>query len=507
MNKLRSICVILLVLSGSFAADAQTAKWLIPPLYNSVTPFSEGVYKVKAGYRSGLVGEDGTVLVEATADSITSVSEGYSLIMDLENGKYRLKSIFSTDKKLISFTDTYYVGDYPFFSDGKLPVYNIKGKYGFINNNGRLIIDFDYATVRPFSEGLAAVSKKSLINSLVKKGSGGGKVVYINEEGKPLTLQSEIGDIYDGTSFKNGEALVVNKDRKQYLINPLGAIVRIDNNIPLIFDEKYCLTSGIAKEEQVFTPVRYDGPTPYAENDLYGYRQGEQIVLPAQFSEAMPFSGQLALVWKNGKAGMLKLLPDSFSGQQVKGTLPTSDATLEAVDYMVTIPEEWRNAALSLSLGYEDKKSNVTSSLPGDGVATRLFSFLLPRERTAADVILEGNDLILWKSSTNAKKAVEIVPLEVTVPASAKANEKDVAYFSIKFSNKNQEPMEVKVEISGDRLQSVSKTLVIPAGTTERISTFYRKVQKEEIRTILIKTSVTEDLKKSVKLIPFFTEF
>lgn len=507
MNKLQSICVTLLILSGSFAADAQTAKWLIPPLYNSITPFCEGVYKVKAGYRSGLVGEDGTVLVEATADSITSVSEGYSLIMDLENGKYRLKSIFSTDKKLISFSDTYYVGDYPFFSDGKLPVYNLKGKYGFINNNGRLIIDFDYATVRPFSEGLAAVSKKSLISSLVKKGSGGGKVVYINEEGKPLTLQSEIGDIYDGTSFKNGEALVVNKDRKQFLINPLGAIVRIDNNIALIFDEKYCLTSGTIKEEQMTTPARYDGPTSYAENDLYGYRQEEKIILPAQFTEAMPFCNGLALAWRNGKVGLLKLVLESFSGQQVKGTLPTSDPAMEAVDYVVSIPEEWRNTSLSLSLVYEDKKNHVAASLPGDGAATRLFSFLLPRERGAAEVLLEGNELVLWKSSTTAKRAVEIIPLEVIVPTSAKANEKDVASFSIRLSNKNQEPMEVKVEISGDRLQSVSKTLVIPAGTTERISTFYRRVQKEEIRTILIKTSVTEDIKKSIKLLPFFTEF
>lgn len=513
MNK-RKLISLLLVISLGFpwVLRAQTAKWIIKPDYTSITPYSEGVYKVKKGYKSGLIGADGKVIVAATADSITNLTEGYALILNLSGGKFKLNGILSESMTVIPITDEYYVDRYPFFSEGKLPVSNPKGKYGYINNNGRLVLECDYSVVYPFSEGWAAVSKKNLIGnvtSLIKKSSGGGgKVIYINESGDPLVLQSEIGDIYSGTTFKNGEALVTNKENKQFIINPVGAIVRVDNNIPLIFDEKYCLVSE-EEQKKAAEPVqvRYDGPTVYTENDLYGYRQGATIVLPAQFSEAMPFSGGYAIAGKDGKKGMLKLIDGAFSGKQAKGSLPSSDPDMEAIDYIVNVPADWRANALKLTCVNADKKDNIVSSLPGDGSETRTFSFLLPKGKKFEEVLLEDNDLVLWKSGMNKSIASPSVPITVTIPSASKANAKDNAFITIRLNNKNPEAMDVTVKITGDRLSKVEKKITLHPNSSEGITTYFYKVEKNEVRKLTVETSATETINKNVNVTTFFTEF
>lgn len=506
------ILIAAVLLGWSFALGAQTAKWIIKPMYTSITPYCDGVYKVKKGYKAGLIGEDGAALVPATADSITNLSEGYGLILSFEGGKYKLNGIFGENKTVIPVTDDYYVDQYPFFSEGKLPVCNQKGKYGYINNNGRLVLDFEYSTVHPFSEGWAAVSKKNLIGnvtSLIKKsgGGGGGKIIYINEEGKPLVLQAEIGDIYSGTTFKNGEALVTNKENKQYIINPVGAIVRIDNNIPLIFDEKYCLVSEADKNKATeAAPVKYDGPTVYTENDLYGYRQGTTIILPAQFSEAMPFSNGYAIAGKDGKKGMLKLVNGTFSGKQAKGSLPSSDPQTEAIDYIVSVPAEWRSETLKLTFVDAAKKDNIASSLPGDGAETRTFSFLLPKGKASGEIVLEDENLVLWETGMKGAASAAI-PVKITVPAVAKANEKDNAFITVRLENKNPEAIETTVKISGDRISPVEKKITLHPNSSQSVSTYFYKVTKEENRSIVVETSVADKITKAVKVKQFFTEF
>lgn len=511
MNSMKLFSLLAVVFFVSvLSVDAQTVTWSIKPAYTNITLFNNGVYKVKNGTKVGLIDETGTVIVPVTTDSITDPVEGYSLLLGFGEEKYRLEGFVGNDKKVIPVPADYYVDQYPFFSDGKLPVCNSKGKYGFINTNGRLIIGFEYATIHPFSEGLAAVSKKNLIGnmtSLINK-KNKGSVLYIDENGRPLTLQAEIENISSGTTFKNGEALVTSKNDKQYIINTAGTILREGYDLPLIFDEKYCLVADNAKQnESRQETILYDGPTTFSENGLYGYRLNDKIVLPPQFSEAMPFSKGYAIVKKDGKKGMLKLIKGTFVIQQNKGSLSSTDSEKEAIDYVAEVPDEWKNETLKLYYLDKEEKNSISASLPGSATNSQTFSFLLPADRDEGQVMLEGQNLILYKAKVEDKKKNAASAIEVTVVSeTTKANAKDNAIVSVRLKNNSEESYEITVNISGDRLKAVKKTLTLQGNSVERISTSFYKVTKKEKRAMTIETSFRDKISKEIWVVPFFTE-
>ena len=218
MNKYIVSLFVVWVLLLPLGLQAQTAKWVIAPKYSSIVFYGKGLYKVKTGRHVGILDDKGNVIVPVNADSITAMTEACALVLQYEEEKYRLKGILHEDHRFVVISDEWYVGDFPFFSEGKLPVYNKNGKYGYVGTNGALLIDFEYGNVHPFSEGWAAVSQGKNLLSLIKKKSK-QKVFYIDGQGRTMTIQSDIGDIYSGTTFKNGEALVITKDNRYCFIN------------------------------------------------------------------------------------------------------------------------------------------------------------------------------------------------------------------------------------------------------------------------------------------------
>lgn len=516
MNKIR-ICLLLFICGFISSLNAQTARWLIQPQYTSISVYGDGMYKVKSGRYAGILGQEGNSLVSVYADSITPLVEGCALVLQFEEDRYCLKGILHADQKIIPVTEEWYVEDYPFFSEGKLPVYTKNGKYGYINPNGIPVTGFDYSSIHPFSEGWAAVSKgKGLVGkgiglikkNLVKKSKD--KVFYINEQGQVMSLMSDIGDIYFGTSFKDGEALVITKDNKYCFINTSGQLVRIDNNIAMMFDEKFALQKDkMESKDNVISEAVYDGPTTFVENDIYGYMQGGKVILPAQFSEASPFSKGYAIVAKDKKYGVLKLIQGDFYCRAAAGTLKSTDTGVESVDYIVSVPEGWKDGALELLCVNADGKK-VSSTQPGNTDTNRIFSFLLSKEKY--DLSLQGENLLVWKSGMGESDTVKHVAeddLTISIsPASVKANVKDNAPVAVTLTNNTSNVMELTVKVTGDRLKSITKTISIEGKQTEKISTYFMKVSTEEYRTITVSTSLTENnVSKRIKLLPFFVKY
>lgn len=58
------------------------------------------------------------------ADSITNMVEDCSLVLRFVDGKNKLVSILHKDKTTSQISEDWYVGNYTFFSEGKLPVCN-----------------------------------------------------------------------------------------------------------------------------------------------------------------------------------------------------------------------------------------------------------------------------------------------------------------------------------------------------------------------------------------------
>lgn len=517
MNKITVYILLFIYGLIPFALEAQTAQWVIKPQYTSVTAYGDGMYKVKSGRRVGILDQEGKVIVSVSADSITPLVEGCALVLQYEEERSRLKGILHSDRKMIPITEEWYVDDFPFFSEGKLPVYIKNGKYGYIGPNGKLILDFDYGFVHPFSEGWAAVSKgKGLLGKgigFVKKNvvkNNKEKVFYVDERGHVMTLQSDIGEIHTGTSFKNGEALVITKDNRYCIINTSGQLLRVDNNVILMFDDKYALTASNEVKENVVPATVYDGPTTFVENGIYGYKQGSKVILPAQFKEASPFSKGYAIVSKENRYGVLKLLQGDFLCRSTAGTLKTTDAGMVSVDYIVTVPNDWKDGSLELSCINADG-TKASSTQPGDANNSRVFSFILAKGKHSLS--LDGGDLIVWESGMAASGAdnslAKVDDLSISIsPATVKANVKDNAPVAVALTNNTSGTIELTVKVTGDRLAPVTKKISLEGGQTEKISTYFTKVNEEEYRTVTVSTSLTENkVSKRIKLLPFFVKY
>lgn len=121
--------------------------------------------------------------------------------------------------------------------------------------------------------------------------------------------------------------------------------------------------------------------------------------------------------------------------------------------------------------------------------------------------MLEGQNLILYKTKVEDKKKNAASAIEVTVVSeTTKANAKDNAIVSVRLKNNSEESYEITVNISGDRLKAVKKTLTLQGNSVERISASFYKVTKKEKRAMTIETSFRDKISKEIWVVPFFTE-
>ncbi|WP_455995833.1 WG repeat-containing protein [Phocaeicola barnesiae] len=509
MNKYIVSLFVVWVLLLPLGLQAQTAKWVIAPKYSSIVFYGKGLYKVKTGRHVGILDDKGNVIVPVNADSITAMTEACALVLQYEEEKYRLKGILHEDHRFVVISDEWYVGDFPFFSEGKLPVYNKSGKYGYVGTNGALLIDFEYGNVHPFSEGWAAVSQGKNLLSLIKKKSK-QKVFYIDGQGRTMTIQSDIGDIYSGTTFKNGEALVITKDNRYCFINTSGQLTRIDNNVMLAFDERYALqTEAEAPQEKPSQTVFYDGPTTFSENDLYGYKQAGKIMLPPQFDEATPFFQGFAIASVNGEYGLLKLVDGNFSCVTATGSLKTSEKGMRSVDYVVSVPKEWENSALELTC-VTDGKDKTSSLQPGTAGPKRTFSFIIPQGNQ--ELSLSGEGLTVWNTSMGTLgntygELSEDISISIH-PSTVKANARDNAPVTVILKNNTAAALEFTVTVTGKQLKTVNRKVKLASGQSQKISTYFMKVKKADSRTVSVATSLSSNtVSKRIQLVPFFVKY
>ena len=154
-----------------------------------------------------------------------------------------------------------------------------------------------------FSEGLRSVKQ-------------GGRWGYINKEGKIL-IDPQFDNVYD---FSEGVALV-QKDGKWGLINKVGKIL-----VDVQFDEAYTFIEGMAlvKKDNTWSYInlaghnflniypQFDAASNYSEemalvqkSDKWGYIGKEgKIMIEPQFDAAYSFSEGVARVQKAGKWGL-----------------------------------------------------------------------------------------------------------------------------------------------------------------------------------------------------------
>lgn len=158
------------------------------------------------------------------------------------------------------------------FNEGLALVNGSDDKYGYINDEGKYIINPIYKSALAFSEGLAAVVREST------------QIEFIDKEGKTkLTLPPEIESAF---SFFEGRAAV--KSNGYYgFIDKTGKIV-----IPCIYSLAFNFKNGLARV------AVYDST---AGINKFGFiNDNGDVKVPYQFNNADDFSDGLALI-SNGK--------------------------------------------------------------------------------------------------------------------------------------------------------------------------------------------------------------
>lgn len=483
---------------------AQSVKWSVPPKYDAVEQVTEKLYKVTSGKSVGIVSAEGKVVVDTDfADKITDFSEGLAVAMKVDKNKnYRLAGIIYEDGRTLVPPGEYYLGDYAFFSEGMLPVFNKKGAYGFLDKEGSLAVDFKYSTVHPFCEGYALVG----LGKSGKNGSRAGDpldskdpVTYVDYNGVEIPLDKSLGKIYFGTSFYKGEAVVKTKKGSFCTIGTSGEVIQLDVKPNLKFDWKYRLSEEKRPEGFAPSSVVFNGPTPFQENGKYGYMRGSRHILAPQFEEALPFEGGYAVAkLRPGAVGILKLLDAEVACSLERGSVAVSEKGKEAVAVVVRLPQEMKDDDIVVRCYGEDHNSQFT--LRGDGTTKRTAQYVLPSSPHNVEVSSGG--LIIYESRFEAIGPDASITVAIATTAN-RANEKDEQAFVVTFTNTGTQTVVLPVSVSGTGLASKKTTLTIKPGQKGRVSSVFLKVTKTEYRKVTVVYG-DDTLTKSLQVKPIF---
>jgi hypothetical protein len=125
--------------------------------YDEITAIGSGVIVVKNGSAWGILDSSGKIVgdfsySDAAVNSLGSVFCGKRGMMKNSSGW----QLVDTDGNVFA-SNVFYDAKAPESENGYIAVTNEKGKWGFIDLDGNLVIDYKYDVAKSFSNGLAAV--------------------------------------------------------------------------------------------------------------------------------------------------------------------------------------------------------------------------------------------------------------------------------------------------------------------------------------------------------------
>lgn len=382
--------------------QAQSAHWALTPTYQSMTRFAPRLFKVKTYVSTGILDVDDKWVVSPSLDSITYVTNGYALGLLRSKDKYRIIHVIRQNGTHEPVKEELYVGDFAYFSEDRCPVMNKKGKYGFMDPAGKLVVSCSYTAVTPFRNGSAFVTKA--------KGGFSGKNAI-----------SEIDA--NGKENKNGG--------------------NSNFSIP---------TQEIATP---YVPTSDPAYQRYNENKLYGYKKGSEILLPAQFEEAENISDDCAIVMVDHLYGVIKV-----NSATIDCSVSESGGKLKAD---AEIPSVWDNKVATI-IRTVNGASRKEFEMQGTETQ-RTLNTSVSNESGKKVYDLACDKLILWRSSIKTPSAPTksgFAPLSpsregisVSTSASVKANAKGVCSVTIRVVNKTGSSNTINLSLSTGQKSSI----------------------------------------------------
>lgn len=276
---------------------------VINPQFSEASIFRNGIALVKtSGENSkwGFIDTDGKFIINPIYKSATVFSEDLAWVVS-ENGAPSAINKKGEVKFILKDAE-----DVRIFKNGLAAfskVDSTQNKWGFVNKDGKVVINTQFNEASNFNESKCAIKNKD------------NKWGFIDEDGK-IIINCQFDSAYD---FENKTAVVYLKDKAgvidengKFIINPQYSNMQQDGDMYLFMqDDKYgwCDSKGkIIINPQFESATRFNGSKLAAIkiDKQYGYidKKGKIVVNP-QFNYAAPFNNDIALVQSSDKTGFI----------------------------------------------------------------------------------------------------------------------------------------------------------------------------------------------------------
>ena len=169
---------------GNGAIDWE-GKTVIPFIYNSVEPFSEGLAAVSDKNGTGFVNRKGEPVIPTQFQTTRAFSDGLAVV-EKKDDTYAY--IDKTGKIVIDASKYRYVD---FFSEGMARVWKVEGntrRCGFIDKTGKEVIPCQYDWVGHFIDGVTYVLQNQQLWTMDKTGK---KLNYLTDAAHSLSYASD----------------------------------------------------------------------------------------------------------------------------------------------------------------------------------------------------------------------------------------------------------------------------------------------------------------------------
>ena len=523
MGRLLSfINVAVLLLAGSICS-AKVVDWSIKPEYDSLKPYSDGVFYCKKDSRWGLVLATGKEILPPKYDFISSMIDGYAIAGIKSGKKNKICAIISDSFKVTKVVEDYYLvnNQYTYFSEGKMPVADKLGRKGYIDKSGNLVIKCRFGEAHPFSNGLASVSRAR-------------RVFYItqnydkNPRNNVLLIDFNHSELTFGSTFHNDSAVVA-YNGKAVIINSYGEVLgKFTDEISVNkFDHTISSSGSKSKVTDYVAPEEDSSITVFSVDGQYGFQEGDKVIVHPVFDYAEPFlTNGYSLVRYKQKEGLVKLLDGdiefSIITQEdesgVGGSMQVNpDGTLPSCQYSLKKSFDLDHSGFKVFLNYSPSGlQEVQTRSSGDRIMAEFTPVAVDRETGSLTIKSEVlyNDLPVLKSSSTfdlvrsvqqLKKKVSKVIIIGPAVQTERADEKDIQVIYSTIRNSGDVDVKVKATLSvKEKNIVVTNDLDIPASGRKTISVSIPNVIKNEQVTATITLSNGDSSTKKVSLKTYY---
>lgn len=347
-------------MDDSWGIIDKNGREIVPPKYDGVSDFSEGLAAVSRRDKLSQPDENNYIHIESYLKGFVDttgkvvVPLKYNYVRDFKGGLAK-------------------VGNY---DGGKNENGERTGKFGFIDKTGKEIVPLIYDEVEDFDNGLARVKKD-------------GKYGFVDKTGKEV-----VPPVYDGIGtsvlfdidykmFKDG-LVRVKKDGKYGFVDTTGKEV-----IPPVYD----YAGEILEDRDGFN----EGYVCVRKGKKYGYidKTGKEVV-PFIYDDAQNFSEGLAWVRQGKKWGILKINEPTSNNSSstatsdastINNSTETNTTAINIDDYVGMWHIDGQNYDSTYAAAYE-------TELGIEKLSNNNFSFWLIREHKyeiSCETTLNGN--------------------------------------------------------------------------------------------------------------------